>query len=58
MALMTVRYARTRAASDPDRDMGNHGRYYGNSMPGVTVSRRWVQDSRTTRGAWIKRVTD
>lgn len=59
MASMTVRYARHRAASDPDRDTCRHGRYYGNNLPGVySHTGVWLLRMRVTRGAWHKRVGD
>lgn len=53
----TIKIARVRAASDPDRDAVTPGTYYGSNLPGVYVSKSWTRRMRVTRGVFVCRGT-
>lgn len=52
----TVKFGRTRAAADPDRDNATHGTFYGSNMPGPYTSGAGMRMC-TTRGVWLRRGT-
>ena len=48
----TIKYGKLRAKNDPDRDVTNHGLYYGHNLCKWPIN--WAL-SRTTRGTFVKR---